>query len=381
MRKTPNKAKFMSAEKISRIKNPLDWTRAKIRLMIDACREMAIFHARHSPEMGAIYKRYGFDPKSIRHESDLKRIPVIGVTAMKYFLLTSLPAKSAVLKLTSSGTSGQKTRIWFDGPSLDRVQAMLENLWKQEGLVSSEKANYVMFVYDPKEAKDLGIAFSDKNQQRFAPVAESFYAIRKDTQGAWQYRKDDTIAKLREFALAGKPVRLFGIPSFIYEIIQELDSRKCRIKLPSGSLMMTGGGWKAAEDKKVSREYFRMKIEQLLGLVPGRIRDGYGLAEHSAPYVECSDHKFHVPVYNRVVVRDPSTMQALPPGRTGLLELITPFNAMMPTLAILSTDMGYIEENKCKCGHSSPTFVLVGRGGVSKHKGCAIHASEVVKRG
>jgi len=282
-----------------------------------------------------------------------------------------------VLRLTSSGTRGQKTQIWFDRESLERCQAQLSVLWEEEGLLSHEPTNYLMFVYDPREAKDLGIAFSDTNQQRFAPAARVFYAVRQGAAGAWEFRKADTLRTLREYAAEGKPVRLFGIPSFIYEFVAELQEP---VRLPPGSWMVTGGGWKAAEDKKVSRDFFRQRARQMLGLPRENIRDGYGMAEHCAPYLECREHRFHVPVYNRVYVRDPRTLAVLPPGRPGLLELITPWNAMMPNLAILSTDMGMIDPKPCLCGADSPTFSLLGRGGLTKHKGCAIHAGEIVRR-
>jgi len=366
-----------NAEAVCRVKDPQVWTRGKNRLMVAACRELAVFHGRHSPELAAIYRRRGFDPRSIRTEADLARIPMLGVSAMKHSLLTSLPHGQSVLRLTSSGTRGQKTQIWFDAASLERCQAQLSVLWEQEGLLCREPTNYLMFVYDPKEAKDLGIAFSDTNQQRFAPAARVFYAVRKGRAGAWEFRKDDTLRALREYAGAGLPVRIFGIPSFIYEFLDEL---KESVRLPPRSWMVTGGGWKAAEDKRVSRESFRELASKMLGLPSENIRDGYGMAEHCAPYLECRKHRFHVPVYNRVFARDPVTLAVLPPGQPGLLELITPWNAMMPNLAILSTDMGRIDAGRCPCGYNSPTFTLLGRGGLTKHKGCAIHAGEIVRR-
>ncbi|MFA6318462.1 MAG: acyl-protein synthetase [Elusimicrobiota bacterium] len=369
--------RFPCSEALSRVEDPCCWTRAKVRLMISACREFAAFHYRHSPELKAVYDSRGFSPSSIRSEKDLAAIPMLGVSAMKSFLLTSLPHSRAGLKLTSSGTRGQKTQIWFDRASLDRVQRFLETLWRQEGLVSTEPTNYLMFVYDPKEAKDLGIAFSDTNQQRFAPVNRRFYAIRKAASGGWEFRKEETLAALRDFAAEGKPVRLFGIPSFMFEF---MDFMKEPIRLPPGSWMMTGGGWKAAEDKKVTKEEFRAKVERLLGLPPERVRDGYGMAEHSSPYCECRRHRFHVPVYNRVYARDPVTLAVLPPGEPGLLELVSPFNAMMPNLAILTTDFGLIDPSPCPCGDDSPTFTLTGRAGLIKHKGCAITAGEIVRR-
>ncbi|MBI4405790.1 MAG: acyl-protein synthetase, partial [Deltaproteobacteria bacterium] len=175
------------------------------------------------------------------------------------------------------------------------------------------------------------------------------------------------------------PIRINGIPSFIYEFLIELQQRG-PIHLPRGSLVVTGGGWKAAEDKKVSRETFRNKITELLGVPSENIMDLYGLAEHCAPYNDCPHHRFHIPVYNRILVRDPETMQVLPPDKPGLLEFITPFNAMMPNLAILSTDVGMLDSRPCDCGFNAPTFTLIGRGGLVKHKGCAITAGEIVRR-
>ena len=81
-----------------------------------------------------------------------------------------------------------------------------------------------------------------------------------------------------------------------------------------------------------------------------------------------------------MIARDPVTLQPLPPGRAGLLELITPYNAMMPNLALLTTDLGMIDKERCPCGAHSPTFTLLGRAGLTKHKGCALHANEIVKR-
>ncbi|MCK5582485.1 MAG: hypothetical protein KAI33_01775 [Elusimicrobiales bacterium] len=370
---------FKYAEKISRIKNPLDWTEEKNKIMVKAVKEMAVFHNRNSDEIKALYAKYKFKPESIRTEKDFERIPAIGVNAMKYHLLTSLPHKQLELKLTSSGTRGQKTQIWFDKSSLDRVQAMLETLWRQEGFISSDSTNYLMFVYDPADAKNLGISFSNMNQQRFAPVNEAFYALKKNKAGEWEYRKEAMINKLKEFAKEGKPVRMFGIPSFIYELFKDLPA-KDRVSLPKGSFVFTAGGWKAAEDKKVEKDVFRKRINECTGIPSENIRDGYGMAEHSAPYEECSSHRFHIPVYNRILARDPVTMKVLPNGEPGLLEFITPFNAMMPNLAIVSTDIGYIDKEKCDCGHSSPTFTLVGRGGLVKHKGCAIQAADILKK-
>jgi len=372
-------SEFPFSNELCRSDHPLDWSEKSRSLMIKACREMAIFHSRHNREFDWLCRKAAFNVESINVESDLEKIPAVGVTAMKYYLLLSLAEEAAVLKLTSSGTRGQKTQIWFDRDSLDRVQSMLELLWRQEGLISKKQTNYMMMVYDPEEAKDLGIAFTLKNQQRFAPPSETYFAIRKNAMGAWEFNMKAVIEKLNSYIGQGKPVRIMGIISFIYELLEELEKTGA-VALPPESFLLTGGGWKTADEKKVPRDYFRGKASRILGIPDENIRDAYGMAEHSAPYIECKRHRFHIPVYNRIFIRNPETMTVMSPGEIGLLQLISPFNAMMPNLSILSTDMGHIDPDPCPCGWKAPTFTLVGRGGLVKHKGCALRAGEILRR-
>ncbi|MBI4668060.1 MAG: hypothetical protein HY747_02560 [Elusimicrobia bacterium] len=350
----PNTAlQFPKAEALCRIKKPLDWNQENRGLMVEACREMALFHSQACPAIGKLYNRRMFDPNSIKNEDSLAAIPPLGVWAMKTFFMTSLPDDQAILKLTSSGTKGQKTQIWFDAGSLDRAQAMMESLWDQEGLISPHPANYLMFVYDPDQAQDLGIAFSCKNEARFAPAAEMFFAIKKNAKGAWEMAIERVLEKLGAFAKDGKPLRITGMPAFIHEALEKAASLNLRLQMPPSSFVFTGGGWKAAEDKSVTREKFRLMIQKYLGIPPA---------------------------YCRILIRDPQTMQVLGPGKTGLLELISPFNAMMPNLAVLSSDLGMTDPDACPCGRASPAFTLTGRGGHAKAKGCALTASDIVQR-
>ncbi|NBX92551.1 MAG: hypothetical protein EB078_04860 [Proteobacteria bacterium] len=371
--------KLSSIEKICREPQPLSWDETKCKVMQHACQQMAEFQIQASLEFRTICKNRRFSPDQLKTEADFEKLPWIGVEAMKKYLLLSKPIESSVLSLTSSGTRGRKTEIHFDSESLERAQEMLTGVWGQEGLISKEKTSYLNFIYDPKNAKDLGIAFTVRNGQRFAPSRESYFAL-KMKNDSWVFDVEETLMKLREFEASGGPVRLMGIPSFLFDLMEVMQKNNQQVKLAPESLVMTGGGWKAAEDKKVSRQKFREMIHQLFGITDVRIRDGYGLAEHGSPYLECQNHSFHIPAFNRIIVRDPFSLKPMGTGKVGLLQFITPFNSMMPNLSILSTDLGYLDEKPCACGTASPTFTLVGRGGLTKNKGCAMTASEIVKR-
>lgn len=367
-----------SVDAICSIREPLNWDEEKSRLMLAACREMAAFHYSHCKELAYLYDKKQFRPEFLKNETDFYILPFIGVTAMKYMLLLSLPENEAVLNLTSSGTSGQKTRILMDNSSLNRAQSMMDVLWEEEAIISNEPTNYLCFIYDVNEANDLGISFSVNNEQRFAPINRSYFTIHKDGND-WRFRVEETYSILLSYLEEGKPIRILGVPGFIFEFIEYL-KKKGAIKLPPKSFMFTGGGWKKREDKKITKLQFRELVEEYLGIPDENIRDEYGLAEHGAPYIECKNHRFHVPVYNRVLIRDPFSLEPVSNGTLGLMELITPYNSMMPNLAILTTDFAYIDPSPCDCRKPSPTFTLVGRAGIAKYKGCALTAEEIVKR-
>lgn len=369
---------FEYTQQICSVKDPLVWNDENRRLMVAACREMALFHQQASPDLAALYARRNFDPASIKSEADLARIPTLMVTAMKHFLLLSQPESQCKLKVTSSGTSGQKTQLWLDEGSFERAQTLLLTLWDGEGWVSKTPVNYLSLNYDPNQADDLGIAFSLQNLERFAPARGRHYAIQKDENGEWRFDVERTLSALTQFATEGLPVRIMGMPAFLHALLEHMNAQGISVKLPGGSLVMTAGGWKKAENKRVSREELRSAITDRLGIPAEQVRDAYGMAEHAAPYLECASHRFHVPAYNRIIILDPVTFEPAPAGTTGLIELVTPFNAMMPALAILSTDLGVIDTDPCPCGRRSPTFQVLGRAGTSKHKGCALTASELL---
>ena len=49
-----------------------------------------------------------------------------------------------------------------------------------------------------------------------------------------------------------------------------------------------------------------------------------GAVEHPIFYNTCPRHHFHVPIYSRVLIRDPATLEPLPMGQVGLVNLISP---------------------------------------------------------
>jgi hypothetical protein len=93
--------------------------------------------------------------------------------------------------------------------------------------------------------------------------------------------------------------------------------------------------------------------------------------------VDCSRHQLHVPIYARVQVRDPETLVEMPEGRPGLIHFQTPYITSYPSHSLLTTDLGQLE-GSCSCGLGGPVLKIHGRGGLKKHKGCALTAAEAL---
>ena len=119
-------------------------------------------------------------------------------------------------------------------------------------------------------------------------------------------------------------------------------------------------------------------IRRVLGIPESRVMESYGAAEHPILYCDCPFHRFHVPIYSRVLIRDPRTFEPLPYGETGLVNLITPMIRATPVVSVLTDDLGVLRPGgDCPCGVKSPQLEILGRIGMSEIKTCAAGAEEI----
>jgi hypothetical protein len=192
--------------------------------------------------------------------------------------------------------------------------------------------------------------------------------------------RGEVIEVLREFEREGLPVRLLGFPAFIYEVLQHYRDRyRATFRFHPDSFALTGGGWKKQEDQKVGRDDLVRFIRDMTGIPCENMRDLFGMVEHGVPYVECSLGNMHVPVYSRVFVKDPATLRNLPYGQAGLANFVTPYLRSYPSISILAGDFALLLPS-CPCGTGGEVIRILGRAGLVKHTGCALHAEKSVHR-
>lgn len=358
-----------------------DLTPAHDASFIAAMREASVWHWEHSPVFRQLSLKHGFSPERLNRIEDVSEVPHVFVNAFKQYEILSVPREEVVLTLTSSGTTGQRSQIMFDQPSLDRGLRMVDRVFEAMGLKRPEQiVNYILFAYDPEEARQVGTSYTDDNLTNLTQKGKVYHALRWNPQiRDFEFRPAECYAKLREYAEEGRPVRLLGFPAFLHRLVQyHQQSGAPPLDLGHESFVLTGGGWKTSEHAAIDKETFIADVSRTLGIPPGNLRDGYGLVEHGIAYIECEHHRFHVPAFARAFTRDVGTLERLSDGEVGFLQLVTPYMRSMPTISLLTSDLATVGRN-CPCGRQSGTILLQGRAGIRKNKGCAITAAQLLK--
>jgi len=341
-------------------------------------REAVRHHRRACPAFGGLCRAERFEERSFR---DLRRLPFLFVSAFKERDLSSVPKREVVLELSSSGTSGQKSRILLDAVSLLRVRRIAWQVFSGLGLADlSSAADHLCFTYDPAVAGGVGTAWTDKLLTGFTLPGEAFWALRwEDGSKSFRFDLEGALAFLEKLDVGRGPARLVGFPAFALRLCEEFKRKHNRpALLHPASKVITGGGWKDQQDRALDKAVMRKALADSLGLDASSVRDLFGMVEHGVPYVDCRLGNFHIPVYSRVLVRDPGSLRVLPFGRKGLLQFITPYLRSYPSISLLSSDFGSVER-RCPCGLGGPILRVAGRAGVKKLKGCAAAAAEILR--
>ena len=141
---------------------------------------------------------------------------------------------------------------------------------------------------------------------------------------------------------------------------------------------MLGGGWKQFYREQVDKRALYDLIRRRLHVDEENIIEFFGAVEHPILYTDCKAHHFHVPIYSRVLIRDVHTLDPLPHGQTGLVNLITPMVKAVPILSVMTDDLG-IRGVRLHGAHLN--LEIIGRVGMRDIKTCAAGAADFLKGG
>ena len=86
-----------------------------------------------------------------------------------------------------------------------------------------------------------------------------------------------------------------------------------------------------------------------------------------------------MPVYSRVIIRNPVDFSPVKNGQVGLVNLLTPMVRSAPLLSVMTDDLGVLHDEPCPCGVEAPWLEIIGRVGIGDVVTCAAGAEDYLK--
>jgi hypothetical protein len=274
----------------------------------------------------------GHDPgRAYQRISDLPWLPV---RLFKTHQLKSIPDDEVFKVLTSSGTTGDVSRIYLDKAAAAAQTRML--------------AQTLQAVLGPKRLPMLVVDTTAiiKNRRSFsARGAGVLGMITFGRDHVWALDEDGKpdLEAVRGFLAkhGDQPFLVFGFTFMVWLYLYGL-ARDNGLDLSNG-ILVHSGGWKKLVEQQVGNAEFRRAFQADTGL--RNIHNFYGMVEQiGVVYLEGPDgNSLYCPDFADIVIRDPQTWQPLPPGRPGLVEVVSTLPESYPGHVLLTEDLGVID--------------------------------------
>lgn len=274
-----------------------------------------------------------------------REIPAVPQAAFKQTELRSFPAEEITKVFHTSGTSGEGFgRHLFR--TLSVYEAAVREGWKLAGLAAGP---FLVLAPHPDEAPHSSLS------HMLATLAAPGDFIARGG-----------VVEMERLPSVVEPVCLLGTSLGFLRLFEEMDRRRLRLTLPSGSTAMETGGYKGS-GREISRPALYAMFHDYLGLPPGDIFNEYGMTELSSQFYARGPEGLHRgPPWARAVVADPRTLDEVPEGATGILLLYDAAN-VGSVAAIRTQDLAV---------RRGDAFTLLGRDPSAVPRGCSRAADE-----
>ena len=350
-------------------------------LFVKAMRENCQFQYDNCSDYKKILDGEGFTPDMLQTPADLAKLPFIPTLIFKKRRLFSMPQSRMLWKPTSSGTSGSFSKIGLESTALISALKMVLKVTPKRGVLSLRPCNYIVFGYKPNRHNKTAVTKTAFGTTLLAPALSRTYALLY-RNGKYEPDLEAVIKAILKYSKRKAPLRFMGFPSYTFFVMKMMEERGLKVKLPKGSKIMMGGGWKQFYTEEVDKSVFYDLADRVLGVKDCDIVEFFGAVEHPILYCDCPNHHFHVPIYSRILIRDIHTLEPVPNGTPGLINLMSPMVKATPILSIMTDDLGILHDgSKCGCGQSSPYLEIMGRVGLKDIKTCAAGAAELLNNG
>lgn len=299
----------------------------------------------------------GIDPAYGR----LEDIPYLPAALFKRMELSS--TEKPILTLQSSGTTGQQaSRIVVDAETSERQSRGLISVFRP--VLGAQRLPLLVIdtrkvITDPRAltARGAGVL----GMMKFG--AKATFALDPDLN----LLEDEVVNFVERHK--GQPFLIFGFTFLVWlKLYKAFEHRSLDLR---NAVIVHSGGWKKMEEMRVPNKAFREQLSARFGV--RQIYNFYGFVEQlGSIFLEADDGLLYPPNYADVIVRDPATLEPLPIGKTGLLQVVSLLPKSYPGHSILTEDLGTVERvDNASVGRLGKGIRVLGRLPASELRGCS----------
>lgn len=321
---------------------------------------------KNSPLMKKFYESNNFSSQDLKLP---KNIPPLPVQMFKKFDLRTCPEQDVLRILNSSATTtGIPSKIFVDKTTSFRQSRGLTSITKN--FIGKERKPYLVIDEDVNKGKKTILTARGAAIRGFANFAKNTTYIMDNVDNNLVLNME----RLEKFCQenSDKDVLAFGFTFIIWtRLIEQVKETGKTFNIPNLKLLH-GGGWKKLKEKAVSKEAFSEEVAKFFGTKPSNIIDYYGMVEQlGVVFIDCEFGYKHVPDFSEIIIRDFYTLDEVPTGQEGLIEVMSLLPTSYPGQALLTEDVGKILGiDNCKCGRMGKYFTFVSRAEKAEIRGC-----------
>lgn len=295
---------------------------------------------------------------------NLEAMPFLPVSLFKELNLSSVAKEEVFKTLRSSGTTGQvpSTVVLDKATAAYQTRALVSLMQHFLG-----KDRLPMVILDHPGVLRERTAFTARGagilgMQPFG--RKPFYALdeqmRLDREGLLAYLAENR----------GKPVFFFGFTFMVWKHFIEALGGPLP-ELVSGGVLIHSGGWKKLESERVSPQTFNARVREVTGVT--QVLNFYGMVEQvGSVFFENPLGSLQASHFSEIIIRDPQTLEPLPIGEPGLVQVLSVLPWSYPGHSILTEDLGVLEaEDPNGTGMGGRAFRILGRVKAAELRGCS----------
>jgi phenylacetate-coenzyme A ligase PaaK-like adenylate-forming protein len=336
----------------------------KREILIERTRELTRHHYQRCETYHKLLDRIFGGVRALEFER-LEDAPFLPVSLFKTRELLSVEREAVVKTLTSSGTTGQAvSRIYLDAATAQLQSRTLVKILQH--FLGVDRRPMVFLDHSAVVRDRHSFSARGAGILGMLPFGrQPFYALRDDMsldlEGLRKYLEK----------MSGQSPVFFGFTFIMWRyFIEALERMGERLSQP-GAILLHSGGWKKLEALEVSQEELRRRVRAATGIET--VINYYGMVEQvGSVYFENPLHFLQASIYSDVIIRDVRTLEPLPAGQAGLIQVVSALPASYPGHSLLTEDLGVVQGcDNANTGMNGQYFRVVGRLPKAELRGCS----------